>query len=135
MNYTITATSAPETNGQIAIGETTINFGTVANSNQLANPAEVFLSAFAACMLKNVARFSEMMHFNYEKATVEVTATREEKPPRIEQLTYVLTIQSTDPKLNPELLKKNIEKFGTIFNTVAKSCTVIGTFIVDNKVS
>lgn len=130
MNYSITATSAFESNGQIEIRESHIHFGTIANSNHLANPAEVFLSAFAACMLKNVARFSEMMRFSYEKASVEVTATREEKQPRLDQLTYVLTIKSTDAKLNSELLKKNIEKFGTIYNTVAKSCTIVGRILV-----
>ncbi|GGD96597.1 OsmC family protein [Planktosalinus lacus] len=127
MNYNITATAGKETNGHIDIRETQIHFGTEAGSPQLANPAEVFLSAFAACMLKNVARFSDMMHFNYDQATVEVTATREEKPPRIEQLTYTLTLQSNDPKLNTDLLKKNLQKFGTIYNTVAKSCRVEGT--------
>lgn len=130
MNYTITATSAPETNGHINIGETIIHFGTAANSNQLANPAEVFLSAFAACMLKNVARFSEMMHFSYETAKVEVTATREEKPPRIDQLIYHLTIHSSDSNLNAELLKKNIEKYGTIYNTVARNCEIEGSINV-----
>jgi uncharacterized OsmC-like protein len=126
MKYSVTATAAAETNGHIDIRDTHIHFGTAANSSQLANPAEVFLSAFAACMLKNVARFSEMMHFSYEKVSVAVVATREEKPPRIEQLTYTLTIQSNDPRLNPKLLKKNIEKFGTIYNTVAKSCLIEG---------
>ncbi|MEX0997704.1 MAG: OsmC family protein [Flavobacteriaceae bacterium] len=130
MKYTISATSAPETPGHIDIKETHISFGTAANSSQLANPAEVFLSAFAACMLKNVARFSEMMPFQYYKATVEVTATREEKPPRIDQLTYALTIQSKDTGLNPMLLKKNIEKFGTIYNTMAKSCRIEGNIQV-----
>lgn len=130
MNYSISALSAPKTQGHIDIKETHILFGTDAGSNQLANPAELFLSAFAACMLKNVARFSEMMHFNYEKAVVEVTATRKEKPPRIEQLIYTLTIHSTDTRLNPELLKKNIEKFGTIYNTVAQSCSIEGTIQV-----
>lgn len=127
MNYSITATAAPPTNGHIDIRETHIHFGTEADHTQLANPAEVFLSAFAACMLKNVARFSTMMSFTYNKATVEVTATREEKPPRIEKITYTLSIDSKDSKLNTDLLKKNIEKFGTIYNTVAKSCLVEGT--------
>jgi len=126
MNYSIKATAASATNGHIDIRETHIHFGTEAGSAQLANPAEVFLSAFAACMLKNVARFSEMMSFNYEKAEVNITATREEKPPRIEQLTYTLSIYSKDSKLNTDLLKKNIEKFGTIYNTVAQSCRVEG---------
>jgi uncharacterized OsmC-like protein len=126
MKYSITATAARETNGKITIRETQIHFGTEGGSPQLANPAELFLSAFAACMLKNVARFSEMMSFAYEKAEVEVIATRAEKPPRIEQLSYSLSILSDDPKLNTELLKKNIEKFGTIYNTVAQSCRVEG---------
>lgn len=130
MNYTITATAASSENGHVNIRETHIHFGTKAESAHLANPAEVFLSAFAACMLKNVARFSAMMPFNYEKAEVDVTATREDKPPRIEQLTYTLHIHSNDPKLNPELLKKNIEKFGTIYNTIAKSCSISGTIQV-----
>lgn len=130
MNYSITATSAPATNGHINVRETRILFGTDTGSSQLANPAEVFLSAFAACMLKNVVRFSEMMLFNYDKATVEVTAIREDKPPHIEQVFYTLTIHSNDPKLNTILLKKNIEKFGTIYNTVAKSCQIEGVITV-----
>ena len=32
----------------------------------------------------------------------------------------------SDDQLNIELLQKNIEKFGTIFNTVKSSCTVSG---------
>lgn len=127
MNYSITASTTPKTNGHINVKKTFIHFGTEANSNQLANPAEVFLSAFAACMLKNVARFSKMMNFTYESAQVEVTASRKEKPPQIEQLVYTLTINSKNSKLNTELLKKNIEKHGTIYNTVAMSCRVVGS--------
>jgi hypothetical protein len=48
MNYSVTATAAQSTNGHIDIRETHIHFGTEPGGNQLANPAEVFLSAFAA---------------------------------------------------------------------------------------
>jgi hypothetical protein len=33
----------------------------------------------------------------------------------------------SDDSLNIDLLQKNIEKFGTIFNTVKACCTVNGT--------
>ena len=77
-------------------------------------------------MLKNVERFSELMHFNYEKASLSVEATRLEHPPRMEHLSYELLLYSQDEKLNLDLLKKNIEKFGTIFNTVKQSCSISG---------
>ncbi len=34
---------------------------------------------------------------------------------------------SKDEKFRVELLKKDIEKFGTIFNTVQKTCSISGT--------
>ncbi len=96
-------------------------------NESLPSPAELFLGSFAACMLKNVERFSGMMRFSYEKATLEVTAIRLEKPPRMENINYKLTIYSQDEKLNTVLLKKNIEKHGTIYNTINLSCAISGT--------
>jgi hypothetical protein len=78
-------------------------------------------------MIKNVERFSGMMNFTYSEASLEVHATRLEKPPRMDDIQYILTIYSNDKKLNTDLLKKNIEKFGTIYNTVKLSCSISGT--------
>ena len=66
------------------------------------------------------------MHFEYSKAEIIVTATRLEKPPRMDEINYVLTVYSQDRKLNINLLKKNIENFGTIFNTIKSSCSITG---------
>jgi uncharacterized OsmC-like protein len=128
MNYHIKASSRSNNDAIINIKQSTIDFGTTKNTAEtLPNPAELFLSAFAACLLKNVERFSGMMKFNFIKAIVEVEATRLENPPRMENLVYNLTIYSSDKKLNTPLLKKNIEKFGTIYNTVNLSCSISGT--------
>jgi len=128
MTYHINATSISNQDAEIHIKESNISFGTTAKTAEtLPNPAELFLSAFSACMLKNVERFSSMMKFTYTKATVEVQATRLEKPPRMDQIHYILTIYSDDKNLNTNLLKKNIEKFGTIYNTVKLSCSISGT--------
>jgi uncharacterized OsmC-like protein len=128
MKYQITASSVANQDASFHIKESNIDFGiTAKTAESLPNPAELFLGAFAACMLKNVERFSELMKFTYSKASLEVNATRLENPPRMDNIEYKLTIQSDDSKLNTELLKKNLEKFGTIYNTVKLSSSVSGT--------
>ena len=128
MKYQIKASSTSKQDAVIHIKQSTIDFGTTSKTSEtLPNPAELFLGAFSACMLKNVERFSAMMKFTYSKATLEVNATRLENPPRMDNIIYNLTIYSNDKKLNSDLLKKNIEKFGTIYNTVKLSCTISGT--------
>lgn len=135
MNYQVQASSLSNEDAVIHIKNSNIDFGTTAKTAKtLPNPAELFLGSFAACMLKNVERFSEMMKFTYSKTTLEVNATRLENPPRMENITYNLNIYSKDKKLNTALLKKNIEKFGTIYNTVKLSCNISGTIKTINHV-
>lgn len=128
MNYYVKASSISNEDAVVHIKESTIDFGTTSKTAEtLPNPAEFFLGSFAACILKNVERFSTMMKFTFTKATLEVNATRLEHPPRMDNIIYSLTIYSNDNKLNTDLLKKNIEKFGTIYNTVKLSCNISGT--------
>jgi hypothetical protein len=54
-----------------------------------------------------------------------VSATRLKKPPRMDEIIYELSVYSQDSSLNIDLLHQNIE-FGTIFNTVKASCSVMG---------
>lgn len=127
MNYSIKAEAIAENEGIITIKDSKIDFGTTKNTaDTLPSPAELFFGAFSSCILKNVERFSEMMKFCYEKASLSVTAKRLEHPPRMKHLNYELVIYSNDDKLNLKLLQKNIEKFGTIFNTVKQSCSISG---------
>lgn len=125
MKYYTKASSISNEDAVIHIKQSDIDLGKT--SETLPNPAELFLGSFAACMLKNVERFSGMMKFSYSKATVNASATRHENPPRMENINYTLTIYSNDKKLNTDLLKKNIEKFGTIYNTVKLACSISGT--------
>ncbi len=127
MNYSIKATSIAGNDASLIIKESTINFGTTqASAKVLPNPTELFLGAFASCLLKNVERFSELLKFEYDKANVDVTVVRLEGPPRLDDIRYNLKIFSTDNNLNVKLLKRNIEKFGTIYNTVGMSCKILG---------
>ena len=121
------ASSISKKDATLQIKQNDIAFGTTSETAEiLPNPAELFLGAFASCMLKNVERFSTMMKFTYSKAEVNVSATRMEKPLKMDDINYILTIYSSDENLNLQLLKKNIEKFGTIYNTIKLSCTING---------
>lgn len=58
---------------------------------------------------------------------VKVVAEREEPPPHIARMRYELAIVTDEPEARVELLHRNIQRFGTITNTLAKSCEVSGT--------
>ena len=128
MEYYTTAYSASKTSATIAIKQTSIEFGITPETDEsLPNPAELFLGSFSSCILKNVERFSILMHFEYTTAEISVKATRFEKPDRMDEINYILKVHSKDNNLNIDLLKKNIEKYGTIYNTIKLSCTINGS--------
>ncbi|HBR55115.1 MAG TPA: osmotically inducible protein C [Flavobacteriaceae bacterium] len=134
MSYSISATATPEKEGKIIFNETSASFGITTGSDQeLPSPADVFLGALAACILKNVQRFSGMMKFEYQEANVTVSATYAQKPSRLENITYELVILSSEEKINTPLLKRNLSKFGTIYNMIAKATKVAGT-VTHNRI-
>lgn len=113
-----------------SVRQNSVPFG-LGGQAQPPNPAELLLGAFAACCLKNVDRFSEILGFDYASADIEVMGERQEKPTKIVAIRYVIHLSGTDEKLNAELLHRNIRKFGTIYNTLKEVCEVSGELVVD----
>ena len=109
--------------------QTTVSFGIKDDQNHLPNPAELLLGAFAACGLKNIERFSNTLKFDYEHAQIEVIGERQEKPTKLVTIKYRILIKSEDPRLNLKLLHKNLQKFGTIYNTLKETCNVSGEIL------
>ncbi len=103
----------------------------VGQSPTLPGPAELLVAAFAACALKNVERFSELLPFRYRGASIHVVAERAERPPRIAAIRYTLRIATDEAPHRVALLHDNIRTFGTIFNTLAASCPVSGEIIAE----
>lgn len=95
----------------------------------LPGPAELLASAFAACILKNVERASAMMPFQYESAEVDVTARRQDAPPRFVEIEYAVRVVTAEANRRVELLHRNLAQFGTVFNTLAAVCNVHGTLV------
>ena len=91
---------------------------------------ELLLASLSACILKNVERFGEMLPVAWRDALVEVHAERQESPPRVIRIQYLLTIDTDEPLHRVELLHQNIMKHGTIFNTLASACPVEGTVVI-----
>ena len=101
--------------------------GTAGRLDELPGPADMLCAALCACILKNVKRFSHMLPFAYESASAKVLAEREEPPPHIARMRYDLQVVTDEPEARVELLHRNIQRFGTITNTLRKACEVSGT--------
>ncbi|HQV51910.1 MAG: OsmC family protein [Flavobacteriales bacterium] len=128
LNYTITAHSAKGGEAHGVANNGAVRFdASVSGQDGLPNPTELLLTALAACMLKNVERFSEILKFDYETADIEIYGVRNDSPPFISEITYTLTITSDMEERTKDLLHRNILKFGTITNTLARSTQLNGT--------
>jgi uncharacterized OsmC-like protein len=95
-------------------------------SPTLPGPADLLTAAFAACVLKNVERMSELLPFAFRSASIEVTSERQDRPPKITTIRYRLTVVTDEPPGRVRLLHENIQRHGTIFNTLADACEVTG---------
>lgn len=127
MDYSIFAKNTTKGISEASYASTLIVFDSSKDRNQnFAGPAEILCAAFAACCLKNVERFSELLKFEYSHAEIEVKAVREEKPPRIVSVSYILFLKTDEPDHHIDLLHKNLKQFGTIYNTLSASCEVSG---------
>jgi uncharacterized OsmC-like protein len=89
-------------------------------------PAELLCASLAACLLKNIERYSEMLPLHYETAAVEVEAVRQDNPPRMTRMHYRIEIVTDEPEQRVALLHRNIRKYGTITNTLAAACDLTG---------
>lgn len=115
--------------------DASIQFDSSAGQSEvLPGPAELLCAAFAACLLKNVERFSHILSFRYRGASVEVTAERQDAPPRFVRIAYELRVDTDEPDRRLELLHRNLRRSGTVYNTLAPSCLIDGRILADRKV-
>jgi uncharacterized OsmC-like protein len=126
LSYQIKAESQKAGEAKAIANNGIINFDASAGrQDDLPNPAELLLTSLAACMLKNVERFSKILKYEYVKAEVEIERLRNDTPPFISKINYVLKVESDMDEKKLNLLHKNILRFGT--NTLAKVAKLNGT--------
>ena len=95
----------------------------------LPNPAELLLTSLAACMLKNLQRYSEILHIPYRKAKISIHGIRNDNPPYMSEINYRLEVDTYADERKIENWHKNILKFGTITNTLERACKLEGTMV------
>lgn len=93
------------------------------------NPAELLLAALAACIIKSAERAVPVLRFNLRGMTVQVKAVRQDAPPRITAIDYLVTIDTDESDHRIELLHKNIRRYGTISNTLALAVALDGRVV------
>ncbi|MBK6486166.1 MAG: OsmC family protein [Gemmatimonadetes bacterium] len=90
------------------------------------NPAELLLTALAACMLKGIERVTPMLSFALRGVSVTIHGVRQDVPPRLESISYEIVVDTDEPDQRLELLHSNVRKYGTVFNTVAPGTELTG---------
>lgn len=130
LEYRVLARKTPGRSSTFELGNETLEVDTSPTSaDVLPGPADLLAAAFAACILKNVDRFSKILPFIYSEAEVDVIVERQEAPPRMRSVRYVLRITTDEAKRRVDLLHRNIISHGTVFNTLAAACDVEGKII------
>lgn len=125
--YSITACSNGDGTATITTKQQSIQFdSSPTQGDVLPGPSDLLISAFAACVLKNVERLGATLNFSWKSAHISVEAQRQESPPQITTIRYVLHVETDETEHRLDLLHCNIRKFGTIYNTLAAACDVSG---------
>jgi len=128
--YRVHGVSRPGGHGKIRCNTTDVKADTGSISDGFRpGPAELLCASLAACLLKNIERYSELLPFEYRAAAVAVEAERQDSPPKMTRMHYRIEIVTDEPQTRVELLHKNIRKYGTITNTLAAGCELTGEMV------
>ncbi len=90
------------------------------------NPAELFLASIAACMIKGIERVTPMLDYKLRGVELSLHGKRQDSPPKMVSVTYILAVDTDESDQRLYLLHKNVRKYGTISNTVAQAVNLTG---------
>lgn len=130
LEYNITATRLNAHGSLARCKNAEITLDTdVAGRDDAFNPAELLLTAVAACMIKGIERIMPMLKFSLRGVDVVLHGVRQDSPPRMVRIEYVISVDTDESDERLELLHKNVQKFGTIYNTVAAGTELSGQMV------
>jgi uncharacterized OsmC-like protein len=90
------------------------------------NPAELLLAALGTCMLKNIERVAPMLKFVLRGVHITLHGERQDAPPRMRGISYLLMVDTDESEQRLDLLHRNLQQFGTVYNTLAAATTIEG---------
>jgi uncharacterized OsmC-like protein len=117
-----------DAHGSVATSKSaTIRLDTdLAGNAEAFNPAELLLAALAACMIKGIERVQPMLRFQLRGVEVHVHGVRQDVPPKLEEITYDIVLDTDESDARLDLLHEHVKKYGTVFNTVLPGTSLRG---------
>ncbi|MEO8621364.1 MAG: OsmC family protein [bacterium] len=127
LTFAVAATRVDAHGSTASCKAATIRLDTdLAGTQDAFNPAELLLAALAACMIKGIERVQPMLKLELRGVEVHVHGVRQDVPPRLEQITYEIVVESDESDARLALLHTNVKKYGTVFNTVMPGTSLSG---------
>ena len=90
------------------------------------NPEEKLLASLAACILKGTERVIPMLKFQLRGVTVSLHGIRQDSPPKMVRIDYEIVVDTDETDARLDLLLRNLQKYGTIMNTLAGATDLVG---------
>jgi uncharacterized OsmC-like protein len=91
------------------------------------NPAEMLLASLAACILKGTERVIPMLNFGLRGIEVSLHGIRQDSPPKMVRIDYQIVVDTDESDARIDLLHRNLQKYGTIYNTLTEATQLSGT--------
>jgi uncharacterized OsmC-like protein len=127
MTFNVTAQRIDDQHSLAHCRNATVTLNTSLSGQTVAfNPAELLLAALAACMIKSIERVTPMLKFALCSLTINLQGVRQDVPPRMESITYEIIVDTDESAHRLDLLHQNVQKFGTVYNTLAAGTTITG---------
>ena len=127
LEYAVTAQRIDDHGSEARTKDAVLTLDTDVNGRSDAfNPAELFLAAIAACMIKGIERMVPMLKFQLRGVEVKLRGVRQDSPPKMVSIDYELIVDTDEDDRRLELLHSNVRKYGTISNTVAAAAKLEG---------
>jgi uncharacterized OsmC-like protein len=130
LEYSVTARRIDAHGSEARTKEATITLDAdVGGRPDAFNPAELFLAAIAACMIKGIERVMPTLKFELRGVEVRLHGVRQDNPPKMIAIDYELIVDTDENDRRLELLHTNVRKYGTISNTVAAATDLTGRIV------
>ncbi|MEY5005003.1 MAG: hypothetical protein RI969_91 [Verrucomicrobiota bacterium] len=130
LEYHVTAHRLDRHGSLVAAKEASLIADTdLAGRSDAFNPVELLLGALSACLIKGAERVLPVLGFDLRGIEVRLHAVRQDSPPKLLSIDYLITVDTDEPDNRIELLHTNIRKYGTISNTLALAVPIAARIV------
>lgn len=128
LQYRVTARRIDSHGSEAAAKDARIVLDTdMAGRDDAFNPAEMLLASLAACILKGAERVIPLLNFDLSGIEVGLEGTRQDSPPKMIRIVYEIVVDTEETDARLDLLHRNLQKYGTIYNTLADAAELSGS--------